>query len=108
MSGGHYDYAYFKIEELANAIQSDFLNDDKNTDEELSAQNDNFNYWLKQPPKEYDVLGNATPEQKEIILKEIKSLIADLNRCAIRSKKLEWFMSGDTGVNSYITNLSEL
>ena len=49
----------------------------------------------------------VAPEQKEEILMEIKSLVATLKDVAFRSKELEWFMSGDTGFDSYLRRLNE-
>lgn len=89
MSGGHYDYKYFEIEQLAFDIENDFENDGKRKDEYT----------------EWDMLSDTTSEEKNIILKEIKSLVKDLKNVAVRVKALDWFMSGDTGPTSYLEEL---
>lgn len=104
MSGGHYDYLYHRLDELADYIEGDFINDGKYTDEDWSAEMD---FYGRRPDREYDRLEDATPEERAIILEEIKSLIKDLRRCSIRAKELEWYMSGDTGATSYLNRLKD-
>jgi len=103
MSGGHYQYKYYKLHELADCIERDFLKDGKYMEEDWS----NLNSLGKHDVIEKDRLSDATPEQKEIILDEIKNLIKDLRNCAKRSKELEWYMSGDTGAKTYLERLKE-
>ena len=104
MSGGHYDYKYFRINELSDEIEKDFLKDGKYKTEDWSADY----IYGRRPMIEADYFHGATPEQREYLLKEIKSLIKDLHICADRAKELEWFMSGDTGIESYIQRLKEI
>lgn len=105
MSGGHYNYLYHRLDELADYIEQDFLNDGKYVDEDWSAE---LAFYNEKPTKEYDRIGDAKPEERPIILKEIKSLINDLKNCALRSKELEWYMSGDTGATSYLERLKNI
>jgi len=100
MSGGHYDYKYSQIEYLAEEIEREFENDGKYMGEDWSVE-----WFGKTPMKEYDYFDGATPEQKEEILREIKSLTETLKNVAFRAKELEWFMSGDTGFESYLKRL---
>jgi len=106
MSGGHYNYAYYHLDELADQIEGDFINDGKYLGEDWSHEISN-SFDLKYPNKEYDRLEDATLEEKPIILNEIKSLIRDLRKCSKRAKELEWYMSGDTGATSFLRRLNE-
>jgi hypothetical protein len=103
MSGGHYEYKYHAIDDLAEEIDREFENDGKHMITDYSAE------WIdyKRPMIEADYLEGATPEQKEEILSEIKSLVATLKDVAFRAKELEWFMSGDTGFESYLKRLEK-
>jgi len=83
MSGGHYQYQYRYLEYLADEIEADFLNEDDSV-----------------------LDGNIVERFK--ILMEVKSLIRELRICAVRAKELEWFMSGDTGAESYLKRLGEI
>jgi chromosome condensin MukBEF MukE localization factor len=83
MSGGHYQHAYFKLERLADEIEADFL-------------------------KGVDSIPEGSDAEKFKILFEVKSLIRDLRIAAIRAKELEWFMSADTGAETYLKRLGEI
>lgn len=102
MSGGHYEYRYRYIDDLAEEIEREFENDGKYMTEDWSVE-----CFGRKPLIEADYLEGATPEQKEEILMEIKSLVATLKDVAFRAKELEWFMSGDTGFDSYLRRLKE-
>jgi hypothetical protein len=102
MSGGHYEYKYHTIDDLAEEIDREFEKDGKYMSEDWSVE-----CYGRKPLIENDHLDGATPEQKEEILSEIKSLVATLKDAAFRAKELEWFMSGDTGFESYLNRLNK-
>jgi hypothetical protein len=87
MSGGHYEYKYHYLDDLADDIERD-----------LVSEKEEYN-----PFDEYD---NET--QRVRIKNEVESLLKDLRRCAKRAKELEWYMSGDTGAASYLDRLGKL
>ena len=112
MSGGSFDYGYFKVQMLADEIENMFVNDGKYEGEDYSiSQEDLYDYKKSyrgtRPLTTYDRIGDATPEEREIILDEVHKLIKDLNNCAFRAKELEWYMSGDTGATSYLKRLKD-
>lgn len=88
MSGGHYDYQYYHINNLADWLEKDFLN---------NGQIGEYNY-----------LNDASEPQKQQIIQEVNSLINDLRKCAQRAREIEWYMSGDTGANTYLERLSKI
>jgi len=99
MSGGHYEYQYQAIELLTEQIEREFEKDGIYKSEDWSAEGS------KTPLIDADYFEGATKEHREYLLKEIKSLITDLKLISQRAKELEWFMSGDTGIESYIERL---
>jgi hypothetical protein len=101
MSGGAYEYKYFQLEQLADDIERDFVNGGDYETEDWS----NKDKFGKIPMKTENRIGDASEEQKPIILAEINSLIEDLRKCSKRAKELEWYMSGDTSANSYLERL---
>jgi HEPN domain-containing protein len=103
MSGGHYQYKYHTIDDLAEEIDREFENDGKFMTQDWSVERTGYEI----PMREADYFEGATPEQKEEILTEIKSLVATLKDAAFRAKELEWFMSGDTGFESYLRRLND-
>ena len=104
MSGGHYEYLYQQLNNLADYIESDFINDGKHMVEDWSADISFYN----RPLIEADRLEDATPEQKKIILTEVRDLIKTLQITAQRAKELEWYLSGDTGAESYLERLKKI
>jgi carboxypeptidase C (cathepsin A) len=95
MSGGHYEYRYNRLNDLADDIERDFLNDGiVKSEYEKSGT--------------YDYLSDATAKQRIIILKEVKKLIKDLRKCAGRTKALEWYTSGDFGAESYLGAIKKI
>ncbi len=99
MSGGAYSYRYYRLDELADDIERDFVEDGKYKSKYSYDEDDD---GLR------DRIAGATEEQRPIILKEIKSLIQDLRDCSKRAKEIEWYMSGDTGADSYLKRLENL
>lgn len=104
MSGGHYDYIYFKLDELADMIERDFVNGGKYEDEDWSiSQDDLWKYPTNRRPKIWvDPFAHDTQENKEKLYKEVKNLIKSLKRDSRRAKYLDWLMSGDHSLSSYI------
>ena len=99
MSGGHYEYAYFQLERLAEDIEDEFKNDGKYTDVDWTIDGD-FSY-KNRPEKEFDRFEDFTPEEKIEVLKEIKLLVRQLKDLSKKAKSLEWAMSGDTNLNDF-------
>ena len=94
MSGGHYDYQYSRINQMANDIEADFLNDGVKPKDKYDD--------------EYDLLSDATDAERVLILEEVKQLIIDLRKCSDRAKEIEWLTSGDTGATTYLKRLKEI
>ena len=103
MSGGFFDYNQHYINDIADSIEGEFLRDGIYETEDYSAET----FYDKRPMKEMDYFNGATIENREFLLTEIKSLIEILRNCAFRVKELDWFLSGDTGVESYVKRLKE-
>lgn len=98
MSGGHYNYQYHALGNLADDIERDFVNGGTYTPE--------YNYSLDGNEKG-DLIGDANEHQRPVILQEVRKLIADLRACGERARELEWYLSGDTGADSYLKRLYE-
>ena len=90
MSGGSLQYQHHNLTLLAEDIERQML------------PSDNGEYVGE------DWLFDATPAEKARIICEWVDLVADLNRNAKRAKALEWFLSGDTGVGSYLADLDRI
>jgi hypothetical protein len=111
MSGGHYEYKYMRVDELADDIEREFINGGDYLEEDYSVKYDPYSDNPNKRPeikKNYLDNAGATIEQKKIILNEIDDLVKSLKNCAKRAKELEWMMSGDTGADSYLKRLKEI
>jgi hypothetical protein len=99
MSGGSLDYSYQRLNDLADDIERYFVNDGKYKEEYRNGDEDDG--WR-------DRIGDATPEQRVLILAEVRQLIEDLRRDSKRAKTLEWYLSGDLGADSYLARLAKI
>lgn len=94
MSGGHYDYTWFKIETLADEIRND-LEKAMETEEFEKVFNSgfqhSFNGYL------IEAIGPNSPA-RSITERTIK----DLYRLAKQAKEVEWLLSGGTGVETFM------
>jgi hypothetical protein len=81
MSGGHFDYQQYRIEDIAKSI------------EELIASNDDktLNEWGYCCGNGYD---------KEIIEK-FKLAVHTLRKAATMAQRVDWLVSGDDGEDSF-------
>lgn len=84
MSGGHYEYKYSKLADLAHEIDCDLDNIEK------ECGND-----------------SASQEEKSEMLSLAKTLIEQLRTCSVKAKALEWFMSGDIGSKECLKRMKE-
>lgn len=93
MSGDAYEYARFKIMAIKGAIEVDFVNKGK--------------YICEYEGKEKHHLKDrgATRSQQIVIINEVSDLINSLDDVARRVNNLEWFMSGDSGVEEYVKQI---
>jgi hypothetical protein len=81
MSGGHFDYAQYRIEDIARGI------------EELVESNDDepLNEWGYRRGHGY------SPETIE----KFKIAVDTLRRAAIMAQRVDWLVSGDDGEDSF-------
>lgn len=101
MSGGHFDYAQFHIEQIADSIK-DII--DKNMVEVPDAQHE---VW------DYDKDGNLYPECKyyytfsEETINKFKEGYDILRKAYIYAKRIDWLLSGDDGEETFHERLKE-
>ena len=104
MSGGHFEFSVYQLDELADNIERDFLNDGKYQTEDWSAESD---FRGNKPMMEADRISDANEVERPIILKEVKILIEDLKKLSKRIRELDLYMSGDTGATTYLERLEK-
>jgi hypothetical protein len=94
MSGGHYEYTWFKIETLADEIRNDL--DKANEPEEFENGYTTNGYLIE----------NLGPESPARPIAE--KIMKDLYRLAKETKELEWLLSGDTGVETFLERYKQI
>lgn len=81
MSGGHFEYQQYRIEDIAREI------------EELIKQNNS---------KELDKYGYAVSRgYSDATISKFKEALTALRRAAIMAQRIDWLVSGDDGENSF-------
>lgn len=84
MSGGSFDYAYWKVDEFADTLRNYIdANDTKDKDG-----------WSYNLPAE--VIAKLTP------------LVREASILARKMKEAEWLYSGDTGPDTFLQRMSEI
>jgi hypothetical protein len=86
MSGGHYDYAQYRINEIADAIQRVI---ETNNSDEL----DEYGYTIGH---------QFSPETIE----EFKKGLAILQQAFVYAHRMDWLLSGDDGEDSFHKRLA--
>jgi hypothetical protein len=81
MSGGHFDYAQYRIEDIARGI------------EELIESNDDesLNEWGDRRGRGYSVE----------TIEKFKIAVDTLRKAAIMAQRVDWLVSGDDGEDSF-------
>lgn len=99
MSGGHYDYTWFKIETLADEIRNDL--DKANFPEEFETGQSEFNYSIN--GHLIELLG-----PNSLARPIVEKIMKDLYRLAKEAKEVEWLLSGDTGVDTFLERYNKI
>ena len=99
MSGGAFDYKEFHIQQIAEDIQSELDKQGKEKDEEdLYAMR---GYYEKHPEERF--YPTYPKEIQEKMLEAIKRLEA----ARIYAHRVDWYLSGDDGDESFLRRLKE-
>lgn len=99
MSGGHYDYTWFKIETLADEIRNDL---DKGMEpERFETESSGFTYSIN--GHLIEPLG-----PNSLARPIVERIMKDLYRLAKEAKEVEWLLSGDTGVDTFLERYNKI
>lgn len=99
MSGGHFDYKQYHINDIADSIQRIL--------DMQGKEKDKYELWLdKQYYKDH-------PEEKfnytypKEVQKELKKGIKLLRQAAVYTQRIDWLISGDDGEDTFLKRLKE-
>jgi hypothetical protein len=93
MSGGHYDYLYYRMIELAERIEEELANNGK--------------YINDYDQNEHDLFENIKESVKLETLKYMKVLAVGLREMSEKARQLEFAMEGDTSFEDFIKVMKE-
>jgi hypothetical protein len=99
MSGGHYEYTWFKIETLADEIRNDL--DKAAEPEEFETGVSGYNYSING-----HLIEAIGPDS--LARPKVERIMKDLYRLAKEAKEVEWLLSGDTGVSTFLERYDEI
>ena len=108
MSGGHFDYYQWQINDIVNSIE-DYIYGHSLEEEDIGHYiQDNE---IKNEEKEYIIknkhtLPNSYGFSKETI-KEFKKGLAILKKAYVYAQRIDWLLSGDDGEESFHERLKE-
>ncbi len=99
MSGGHFDYKQYHINEIVDSIERELNNQGKEKpkcklycDKEYYEKYPDEKYYYTYPP---------------IVQEKMKEAIRQLKIAAVYAQRVDWFLSGDDGEENFIKRLED-
>ena len=108
MSGGHFDYYQWQINDIANSIE-DYIYGHSLDEEDVKYYIKD--HWLEEEEKEYILKHKHTiPNRYEYskqTIKEVKKGLSILRKAYIYAQRIDWLLSDDDGEESFHKRLKE-
>ena len=99
MSGGHFDYNQYWINDIANSIERELNRQGK--EKPKSELYGDKEYFEKYPDEKYYCT------YPEIVQEKMREAVKQLKIAAIYAQRVDWYLSGDDGDESFIERLEE-
>ena len=108
MSGGHFDYYQWHINDIVYSLE-DYIYGHSLDEEDIDYYIED--HWLEDKEKEYVIknkhsVPNLYEYSKETI-KEFKKGLAILRKAYVYTQRIDWLLSGDDGEESFHERLKE-
>ncbi len=97
MSGGHFDYKQYVLQELSDEIERVL-----NRQGKPKPEDETYGDYYKDHPEEC-----IYPYYPEKIQVKMREAIEVLNRAGVYVQRIDWFLSGDDGEESFLERLEE-
>lgn len=101
MSGGHFDYAQYHLQQIAESIK-DVI--DKNYVEVPKAEHNSWDYDENGNLHEWAKYYYAYPTE---VIKQFKKGYEILRKAYVYAQRIDWLLSGDDGEETFIQRLKE-
>lgn len=99
MSGGYFDYDQYRINDIANSIERKLNRQGKEKPkDELYGDEEYFERYPDE--KYYDTY-------PKIVQEKMREAVKQLKIAAVYAQRVDWFLSGDDGEESFIERLAE-
>ena len=99
MSGGHFDYNQYRINDIADRIERILNRQGKEKPkDELYGDKE---YYEKYPDEIYHYT------YPKIVQEKLREAVKQLKIAAVYAQRVDWFLSGDDGEESFIERLEE-
>jgi len=99
MSGGHFNYQQYQIADIADHIERELNQQGKLKDkDELYMDDDHYN---KYPEEKFYY---TYPEE---VQEKLREAVKQLKIAAVYAHRVDWFLSGDDGEESFLERLEE-
>jgi hypothetical protein len=103
MSGGHFDYKQWHINEIADSIERIVeKNGRKKTREELKEESWREDDWYERYPE--DLYHYKYPDE---VIEKFKEGLTILKQAAVYTQRIDWLISGDDGNESFLKRLQD-
>jgi len=102
MSGGHFDYDQYKIQNIIESIQH-IINNNKveKTKKELDAETWHSEDWFEKYPED-----KLHYNYSEEVINHFKKGVKVLEIAKVYAQRIDYLLSGDDGEDSFITRLN--
>ena len=108
MSGGHFDYYQWHINDIVDSIE-DYIYGHSLDEEDIDYYIED--HWLEDKEKEYVIKNKHTVpnlyEYSKETIKEFKKGLAILKKAYIYAQRIDWLLSDDDGEESFHKRLKE-
>ena len=110
MSGGHFDYQQYSIEDIANSIE-DYLCGRELDESDIESYINDFwelptdeeKAWIRKHQRTLPNLYEYSPET----IHEMKKGLEILRKAYIYAQRIDWLLSGDDGEDSFHRRLKK-
>lgn len=111
MSGGHFDYQQYKIEEIADSVEV-YLNGHELDERDLEDyERDYEKGWYDEDTIKYIRKHKRTiPNHMEFgndTLKELRKGLKILRKAYVYAQRIDWLISGDDGEETFLERLKK-
>lgn len=99
MSGGHFNYNQYRINDIADSIEHELNRQGKEKPkDELYGDKE---YFEKYPDEKYYYTYPETVQEK------MREAVKQLKIAAVYAQRVDWFLSGDDGEENFVERLAE-